>query len=99
MMLDKKPLSLAEVKSYFIESEKNKVLSEYLKTFSELDIKKVQKLKEEIIGLNNSKIKEESIVKIIDLLPKDSEDVNKIFFDIGLTEEEVNSILNIVKGY
>ena len=49
--------------------------------------------------MNNPKIREDSLVKIVDLLPKDAESVNKIFNDISLDEKEVNEILAIVKEH
>lgn len=99
MIINKEHLTLAEVKSYIKNLEEKKTLDEYLKKFSEITKEKSLKLKEEIRALNNPKIKEEHIVKVVDLLPHDSEDVNKIFVDVSLTEEEINAILNITKGY
>ena len=45
-------------------------------------------MKKELEGLNNHKIKNEHIVKIIDMLPKDASDIHKIFIDISLDENE-----------
>jgi len=44
------------------------------------------------------KMKREHLVKIVDVLPQDATDLNKIFSDVSLTEEETNKILEIVKG-
>ena len=99
MIINRTPLTLAEVKSYIKDLDEKKTLSDYLKKFSELDTKKALKLKEEIQALNNPKIREENIVKIIDFLPRDSEDLNKIFLEVSLTEEEINALLEIVKKY
>ena len=49
--------------------------------------------------LDSMKIKKEHIVKIINLLPADSSDLNKIFTDVSLDEDETNKILEIVKKY
>ncbi len=98
MILNRQPLSLAEVKYYIKDSEEKKIV-DYLKKFSNLDSKKASKIVEEIKALVNLKIKDEHIVKIIDFLPQDVEDVNRIFFDVRLTEEEINAILNITKNY
>ena len=43
------------------------------------------------------KIKNEHIVKIVDLMPEDASDLNKIFTDVSLTEDETNKILDIIK--
>jgi len=99
MILNRKPLSLAEVKAHLKEMDSNKPVSDYLKNFANLSKDKAEKLSEEIRGLKNPKIREENIVKIVDFLPKDSEDVNKIFTEVSLSEEEANSIVEIVKKY
>ena len=93
------PLTLAEVQSYAKDLEEKKDIKDYLKKFTELTKEKAEKLKEEIHSLNNLKLKEENIVKIVDFLPKDSEDLNKIFTEVSLSEEESNAIIEIVKKY
>ena len=45
------------------------------------------------------KLKDESIVKIIDLMPETSEDLNKIFVGLNLDEDETKKILDIVKEF
>ena len=45
------------------------------------------------------KLKQEHIVKIVDLLPEDALDLNKIFTDVSLDEDETTKILEIVKKY
>ena len=45
------------------------------------------------------KLKEEHIVKIIELMPEDILDLNKIFVDIALNEDETSKILEVVKKY
>src|SRR3989338_509217 len=49
-------------------------------------------------GVVSGKRGESYIVKIVDLLPEDASDINKIFSDISLNEDEVNKILGIVKN-
>ncbi len=99
MILSRKPLSLAEVKEYTKNLDESKPIHKYLKTFGKLNKADALKLAQEIRDLNNVKIKEEDIVKIVDLLPQDSSDVNKILLSVSLTEEEANTILEIVKKY
>ena len=74
-------------------------MEHYLKKFGKLSEADAKKLSEEIKGLGNLKMKEEYLVKIVDFLPKDAEDLNKIFHDISLDEKEINEILEIVKKY
>lgn len=99
MILEKTPLTLVEVKEYIKDSGETNPTLDYLKKFIRLNKEKSKQLKEEIIKLNNSKIKEENIVKIIDFLPKGKEEVNKIFIETDLTEEETNEILQITQKY
>ena len=99
IVLSKKPLSLGEVKEYIKNDDEKKALIEYLKNFTLVEKEKAVKLAAELSALKNHKIKEENIVKIIDLKPSDLDDVNKIFVDASLTEEEANVVLEIVKKY
>ena len=99
MITNQKPLALAEVKDYLKDPEESKEMLSYLKKFTKLTKEKALALMEEIRGLNNLKVKEDDIVKVADLVPKDAEDVNKIFSDVSLSEEEVNAILEITKKY
>ena len=45
------------------------------------------------------KVKQEHIAKIIDFVPEKAEDLNKIFNDINLEEDEITKILSEVKKY
>jgi len=99
MILSKKPLNLAEVKALAANVAENKPIVNYLKSFSKLNKEKASKLTEEITSLNNPKLKDEHIVKIVDFLPQDLGDMNKILIDVGLTDAESNAILDIVKKY
>jgi len=98
-VLEKKPITLSEVKDIVKDLDERQNLKAYLKKFSSLTKDKAIKLKQELEKLNNLKIKEENIIKIIDFLPKDAEDLNKIFTEVTLTEAEINEILEIVKKY
>ncbi len=99
MILNKKPLTLAEVKALISNIEDRKELNDYMKAFSKLPEKEAKELSSEIHGLNNPKLNDEKIVKIVDLLPKDTEDLGKILNDVSLSEDESNAILNITKNY
>jgi len=99
MILDTKPLTLAEVKTYLKDVDKEKPIHDYLKSFSELKIQDAEKLMNEVRALNSPKLKESHIVKLADFLPKDLEEVNKVCSDSNLSEEEASAILNITKNY
>lgn len=99
MILNKTALTLAQVKAYASDAEENKALADYLKAFCKLPKEKAEGLAREIQALNNPKIKDELVVKVADLLPQDAEDVNKIFLENSLSEEETQALLAIVKNY
>jgi len=81
------------------ETEKIKQLKNYLKKFVKIKEKEAEKLKQELEALDLIKLREEHIVKIIDILPEDLSDLNKIFNDTSLDEEEANKILEVVRKY
>lgn len=95
------PLSMPEVKEIIgkSESEKSKEILAFLKKFNKLEAKEAKKLREEIENLGLLKIKNHHIVNIIDILPVDTGDINKIFIDVSLDQNESNQILEVVKKY
>lgn len=99
MIKSLKPVPMAEVKEIIKDLDEKKNLEQYIKLFNKLTNEKANGLIDEVIGLDNLKIKEEHAVKIADFMPKNSDDVNKIFNDVSLNEEEINAILEIVKKY
>lgn len=90
---------MAEAKEYMKNLDETKPIHAYFKTFSKLSKDKAEKLTEEIKALNNPKIKDSDIVKVADLLPEDNEDANKIFVEVGLSEDEAKAIVDIVSKY
>ena len=99
MILEMKPLHLAEVVELAGELEENKNLRDYLKKFKKLSKEKANALCEELRALDNLKLKEDLIVKIVDFLPKDAEGLNKIFIEVSLDEKEIQQVLEIVNKY
>nr|AQS33352.1 hypothetical protein [uncultured archaeon]AQS34132.1 hypothetical protein [uncultured archaeon] len=98
-ILHKTPISMPEVKEIVGKLEEKTELKAYLKKFTKLSKAKAEELKKEINALNNIKIKEENVVKIIDFSPKEPEELNKIFTEVSLSEEETNAILAITRKY
>jgi DNA-directed RNA polymerase subunit F len=99
MIKEMKPLSLAEAKQLIEDNGGNEVAEEYLKKFNKLKAKDAQELRKEIEALDNHKIKSEQVVKIVDFLPEDASDVNKIFTDISLDDNEIKQVTAIVAKY
>ena len=100
-----KPLSLPEAKKIVEtakedgDEERNKEIKGFLKKFIKLDVKKAEELKKDLESLGMIKLKKEHIVKIIDLLPEEASDLNKILTDVSLDEDETNKILEVVKKH
>ncbi len=99
MILEKIPVTMAEVKEVVVKLEERQALKDYMKKFTKLSKDKAEKLIEEVKALKNLKIKEENLVKLADFLPRDAEDLNKVFTEVNLNEEEINAILEITKKY
>jgi DNA-directed RNA polymerase subunit F len=101
MIYDRIPLTLNEVDEIvekIPDSERKDAMKLYLKKFLKATPEKAKKIKEEVEKLDILKIKREHVVKIVDLLPKDTTDLNKVFTDVSLNEDEATKILDIVKS-
>lgn len=100
MIHDRTPLSLDEVQEILgkiPENTKGEEMKVFIKKFLKAKPGQAKKIKEELETLDLLKLKREDLVKIVDLLPEDASDLNKIFTDVSLTEDETNKILKIVK--
>jgi DNA-directed RNA polymerase subunit F len=101
MILDRTPLNLNEVEEIIKDipnNEKKEQIEDHLKKFLDTKPERAKKIKEDLEKLDLLKMKREHIIKIVDLLPADASDLNKIFSDISLNEDETNKILEIVKN-
>ena len=101
MILERTPLNMNEVQEILKnipDSEKKEQMDDFLKKFLNTKKEQAKKIKESIEKLDLLKIKIEHIVKIVDMLPEDASDINKIFVDVSLNEDETNKILEIVKN-
>jgi DNA-directed RNA polymerase subunit F len=99
MIIDMKPLSMAEAREIIENTEDEKEIVPFIKKFSKIDPKEAKKLRQELSEIGLMKLKDEYAAKIVDLLPEDAVDLNKIFVDVSLEEEEINKILEVVKKY
>lgn len=97
MIIKQEPLSMAEVKR--IVKDENEELEKFVKSFVKMKPEEAENMEKELQALGILKIKQEHIVKIVDLLPEDASDVNKIGMDVGLDEEEIGKILGVIKKY
>jgi len=94
------PLSMAEATD-FIKKEEGKEtdMVGFIKKFNKLKSKEAKELKQEIERMDIIKIKPEYLVKIADILPDSPEELNKIFADVSLDEDETRRVLEAVKKF
>ena len=90
---------MVEAEEYTQDNENSAELNKFIKKFAKIDLKKAKELRSKLQELNLMKLKSDYISKIIDVLPETNEDVNKIFADISLDENETQKILDTVKQY
>jgi DNA-directed RNA polymerase subunit F len=99
MIIEKVPLTLAEVKNYLLDADHERPVYKYVKQFAPLSSEKASQACAEIRALNNPKLKEDNVTKLVDFLPRDAESVHKICNEAGLSEEECQKILGILINY
>ncbi|MBU4070067.1 MAG: hypothetical protein KJ646_03730 [Nanoarchaeota archaeon] len=100
MIKNETSLSMAEIKEYVEKNqERNADIIAFIKKFTKMKSENAKKIREEIQKLDLMKIKDEHIVKIIDLFPENKEDLNKIFTDISLNEDETTKVLETIKQF
>ena len=97
MIRDNQALSMAEVLEYTKDKESD--ILQFIKKFTKFTPEKAKELRGKLEGLELMKIKPEHISKIIDLVPENQEDLNKIFVGVSLNEDESKKILDTVKEF
>lgn len=98
MIKNAQPLSMAETTKY-VEGERDSEadVKKFVKKFVKMKPEKAKEIRKKIEELDLIKVKPEHIVKIIDLMPEDKENLNKIFTDVSLNEDETKKILETIK--
>lgn len=105
--IEEAPLTLVEVKETLEKIEKsnpelnyraNKT-KEYLNTFVEISKEKKEELAKKLLALKLVRLKEAQIAKIIDLLPKTTEELKVILqaYPLTLPKTDQESIVSLVK--
>ena len=101
-----KPVSMTEAKDILSSREKRKELSyeqklafEHLSKFTKLKTEDAKKLSEELS--NVLRMSPETLVQILNFLPKNADELRMIFSreKFSLKEDEINKILEIVKKF
>ncbi len=97
MIRKSEPLSMAEATEYLGKEQEN--LKGFIGKFTKLKVQNAKDFRKKLEELDLMKMNEKHISKIIDLLPASSEEVNKIFTDISLDEDETKKIIDVVKQF
>ncbi|VVB82046.1 Uncharacterised protein [uncultured archaeon] len=100
MIKNSEPLSMAETLEYIRnDGENESEIVGFIKKFNKLKAKEARELRQEIQSLDIIKIKSENTAKIADVLPENVEELNKIFVDVSLDEDETKKILDTIKKF
>ena len=108
-LIQETPISLSEIKEKLHEIEsKDKELSfrankvkDYLNKLVKLDKKTTSELKQKLLSLDIPRLKDRQIIKIIDVLPEDIEELRAVFTGevTTITQENMEKIVEAVKPY
>ncbi|MFH1229641.1 MAG: RNA polymerase Rpb4 family protein [Candidatus Aenigmatarchaeota archaeon] len=105
-IIESKPISMTEAKEILSSRESRKELSyeqklalEHLNKFTKLKQEDAKKLEDELSGV--LRMSQETLVQILNFLPKNPDEVRMIFSreKFSLKEDEINKILEITKKY
>ena len=99
MIKENKILSIAEAKEYVKGSEKKEEVIKFIKDFTKLSAKDALEIRKSLEEMNLMKIKLEHIAKVIDIMPENKEELNKIFVNVSLSEDETAKILDKIKKF
>ena len=108
-IIEEKTVTLAEVKKNLADMKErdgelnfraNKA-EEYLNDFPVLDHEKAQELKKKLEGLKISRLKEDQITKIIDLVPTSVEDLKIILqgYTVSISKKDMEQVISVTKTY
>ena len=87
---------MAEVVAMAGDSEKGEAIKKFIKAFNKMPVEKAIEMRGELKALDLIKLKDLHIVKIVDFMPSDASELNKVVSDVSLDQEEVTKILDVV---
>ena len=100
MIKENNSLSIVEALEYAdSKNESEAKIKKFMVNFKKLDIKEAKNLREKIKGMELLKVGDSHISKIIDLVPENKEDLNKIFTEVSLDEDESKQILDVIEEF
>ncbi len=102
-IISKEPMLMNEVKD-FLDSEEELnyragKTKDYLQDFSFISTKKAKELMEKLDGLKITRLKNEIVCKIADVLPQDVDELKSIMqaYTVTLPEKDYERIVKLVK--
>ena len=108
-IIEEKPIPLAEVKEELSkikregEEEGFRITKtkEYLDVFAKVKKDKIDELMKKIKELNIPRLKEEMVVKIVDLLPDTEEDLKLIIqaYPVTISSQNIKKLIETVKEF
>lgn len=106
-IISKEPVPISEVHTAISkrkDEERNyeqKLVWEHVSKFKKIGVREARKLLEELKALELRRLKDEYIIQIIDILPKNEKELKSIFATskFNLHEDEYKKIIDIVKNY
>jgi len=100
MIIKNDPLSMPEAKEYIEKSEvENKEIIGFIKNFTAIKNKDSIEMRSKIKELDLIQIGDSHIVKIIDLMPTNKEELNKILSNVNVGEDDSKKIIDIVSEF
>lgn len=89
---------MAEAMEYIKKTQNEEIeIMGFIKKLVKITPKEAKEIRKNIKELELIKVKPQHISKIIDLMPENAEDLNKIFTDVSLNEDETKQILSKIK--
>ncbi|MBT6956448.1 hypothetical protein HN997_04110 [archaeon] len=99
VITEETPITMAEVAALAGDADREKEIKVFIKKFVKMDAKKAKEMSDELKALDLIKLKDAYIVKIVDFMPEDASELNKVVSEVSLDQEEINKILDVVKKY
>ena len=100
MIKNTNPLAMAEVLGYLDKDNENvSELRALIKKFIKITPKQALEMKKKLQDLDLIKLNEQDIIKLIDFMPEDVEELNKIIQNNSLDENERAKIFEIIKEF
>jgi len=107
-VIEEKPMNMVEVRSELTKMQKagelsfraNKTL-EYLNAMVTLKLKDIKEIKKQLEGLDISRLKEQHMQKLMDVVPCHAEEVKTVLsaYNITLTKDNCEKIAKVFSDY